>query len=52
MLKLERQVSSFPSKLIAVMGSASTVDHAVNVCFFVPTCVAPPLLYFTPVLQQ
>ena len=42
MLKLERQASSFPSKLIAVISSASTGDHAVSVCFLVPILMAPP----------
>ena len=42
MLKLERKVSSFPSKLIAVISSASTVDHAVSVCFSVPMLMGPP----------
>ena len=43
MLKLERQASSFPSKLIAVISSASTVvDHAVSVCFLVPMFMGPP----------
>ena len=42
MLQLERQVSSFPSKLIAVTSSSSTVDHAVRVSFLVPMLMGPP----------
>ena len=42
MLKLEGQVSSFPSELIAVMSSVSTVDHAVIVCFLVPMLMGLP----------
>ena len=42
MLKLERQVSSFPSKLIDAIRSASTFDHAVSVYFLVPMLMGPP----------
>lgn len=35
-LKLAREVSSFPSKLIAVITTASTVHDAVSVRFFGP----------------
>ena len=35
-------MSSFPSKLIAVISSPSTVDHAVSVCFLVPMLMGPP----------
>ena len=41
MLMLEK-VSFFPSKLIAVISPASTVDHAFSVCFMVPMFMCAP----------
>ena len=34
-------MSSFPSKLIAVISSTSAVGHAVSVCFLVPVLMGP-----------
>ena len=33
---------SYPSKLIAIISSALTVEHAVSVCFFDPMLIGPP----------
>ena len=35
-------MSSFPSNQIIVISSASTVDHAVRVCFLLRMLVRPP----------
>ena len=35
MLKLERKIDLFISKLVAVIGSASTVNYAVGLCVLV-----------------